>query len=100
MKRILTLVLAIAMILSLSACGNKEKAEKYCSSCGEGITKEAIYCEHCGVKVGNTKTESKIESLVSLLEGGDESTIIEHEEGERSGYVYSDEQVYIDISGD
>ena len=78
----------------------KRKQKKYCSNCGEGITKEAIFCEHCGVEVGSEKTESAIESLVSLLEGGDESTIIEHEAGKRSGYVFTDEQVYIDISGD
>lgn len=47
------------MVISLCACGNNEKAEKYCSSCGEGITKDAAFCEHCGAAVNNEKVESE-----------------------------------------
>ena len=42
---------------------------------------------------------SQIDYLTSLLENGNESEIIEKAARERLGYVYSDEQVYIDISG-
>ena len=59
MKRILSLVLSIIMMFSLCACGNNEKAEKYCSSCGEGISKDVAFCEHCGAAVNNEKTESE-----------------------------------------
>lgn len=58
MKRILSLVLSIIMLLSLCACGNNDKTEKYCSSCGEGISKEVVFCEHCGAAVNNEKNES------------------------------------------
>ena len=40
MRRILAVILAVVMVLSLAACGQKEKAEKYCSSCGEGVSKD------------------------------------------------------------
>ena len=59
MKKIIALILAVAMVFSLCACGNKEKAEKYCSSCGGGISKDVAFCEHCGAAVGDTKTESE-----------------------------------------
>lgn len=58
MKRILSLVLSIIMLLSLCACGNNEKAEKYCSSCGEGVSKDSAFCEHCGAIIDNAKNEN------------------------------------------
>lgn len=42
---------------------------------------------------------SQIDYLTSLLEGGNDNEIIEKAARERLGYVYADEQVYIDISG-
>ncbi len=44
--------------------------------------------------------ESEIEELKKLLDDGSESQIIEKAARERLGYVYSDEQVFLDISGD
>ncbi len=44
-------------------------------------------------------TELKIEELQNLLENGEESDFIERVARERLGYVYSDEEVYTDISG-
>lgn len=59
MKKFLAIVLSIIMVFSLCACGNNEKAEKYCSSCGEGISKDTAFCEHCGPTVNNEKAESE-----------------------------------------
>ncbi len=42
---------------------------------------------------------SQIEYLTDLLESGNENEIIEKAARERLGYVYADEQVFIDISG-
>ncbi len=42
---------------------------------------------------------SEIVRLTELLESGNESKIIEKAARERLGYVYADEQVYVDISG-
>lgn len=56
MKRLLAIALSIIMVLSLAACGDEEKAEKYCSNCGGGILKSAAYCEHCGAEVGTTQS--------------------------------------------
>lgn len=43
--------------------------------------------------------QSEIEELKKLLDDGSESQIIEKAARERLGYVYSDEQVFLDISG-
>lgn len=51
MKKFLAITLSIIMLFSLVACGNDEKAEKYCSSCGEQISKDATFCENCGAKL-------------------------------------------------
>ncbi len=41
----------------------------------------------------------RIEELRELLEGGSHKDIIEKAARERLGFVYSDEEIYIDISG-
>lgn len=55
-------------------------------------------------ELGALKTDAKerelrISELSRLLENGDETEIIEKAARERLGYVYADEQVYVDISG-
>ncbi len=42
---------------------------------------------------------AQVEELKALLEDGSQSAIIEKAARERLGYVYSDEEIYIDISG-
>lgn len=51
MKKILAVVLIIVMCFSLCACGGKKKAEKFCSDCGEAISKKVAFCEHCGAAI-------------------------------------------------
>lgn len=41
----------------------------------------------------------EVSELERLLEGGTESQLIERAARERLGYVYPDEQVYVDLSG-
>ena len=43
--------------------------------------------------------QNDIEELRAMLEEGSESKIIEKAARERLGYIYPDEQVFIDISG-
>ncbi len=43
--------------------------------------------------------EFKVEELKTLLSEGSKSQITEKAARERLGYVYSDEEIYIDISG-
>ena len=43
--------------------------------------------------------QTEIEELEKLLEDGSHSELIERAARERLGYVYSDEQIFIDISG-
>lgn len=43
--------------------------------------------------------QNDIEALRAMLEDGSEAKIIEKAARERLGYVYPDEQVFIDISG-
>ena len=59
MKRILAIVLAIVMVLSLAACGKDKKAEIHCSSCGEAIKKDVAFCSNCGAEVNISKNESE-----------------------------------------
>ena len=48
MKKLLAIILSIIMVFSLCACGNKETGKINCSSCGESISKDVAFCEHCG----------------------------------------------------
>lgn len=52
-------------------------------------------------RLNQIKTEKtqKINELVGLLENGTESDFIEKAARERLGYVFSEEKVYIDLSG-
>lgn len=43
--------------------------------------------------------QTEIDELEKLLEDGSHSELIERAARERLGYVYSDEQIFIDISG-
>ena len=43
--------------------------------------------------------QNEIEELRAMLEDGSQSKIIEKAARERLGYIYPDEQVFIDISG-
>ena len=45
------------------------------------------------------ETEQKIEEYKILLDDGNEKEIIEKAARDRLGYVFADEQVYIDVSG-
>ena len=49
-------------------------------------------------KIKAEKT-AQIEYLSNLLESGNEKKIIEKAARERLGYVYADEQIFIDVSG-
>lgn len=47
----------------------------------------------------HSKQQLEIEELKTLLEDGSREEIIEQAARERLGFVYSDEEIYIDISG-
>lgn len=44
--------------------------------------------------------QAEIEELRTILEDGSQADLIEKAARERLGYVFADEEVYIDISGD
>ena len=52
-------------------------------------------------RLNNERAEKtqKVNELIALLENGTETDFIEKAARERLGYVYSDEKVYIDLSG-
>jgi hypothetical protein len=54
MKRFVALLMAVALLMTLTACGN-EKAEKYCWNCGEGISKDVSFCSNCGTEQGGSE---------------------------------------------
>lgn len=51
------------------------------------------------LKAEYTEEQNDIEELRAMLEDGSQSQIIEKAARERLGYIYPDEQVFIDISG-
>lgn len=51
------------------------------------------------LKAQKASEELKIEELRALLDSGSHEEIIEKAARERLGFVYSDEEIYIDISG-
>ena len=57
MKKFVSLLLAVSMMISLVACGN-QKADKYCTSCGSGMAKSDSFCPECGTAVGGAVTSS------------------------------------------
>lgn len=82
--RIAAVVTAVYMIVSLCTLWQNLVKEQNSLAELEKVKQEKI---------------SQIDYLTSLLESGNESEIIEKAARERLGYVYSDEQVFIDISG-
>lgn len=59
MKKSPFLFVFIIAIISLVACETETpKFEKYCWSCGGGITKQAVFCEHCGVSLKENSIET------------------------------------------
>ena len=51
--------MTIVLLVTLVACGNKtEPAEKYCWSCGKGITNEVAFCGYCGASVKNNQDDN------------------------------------------
>ncbi len=72
MKRISAFLLVILTVLSMASCG-KEKAEKYCYNCGEGILKKDSYCSACGTLVKNI---GEPETEVSTTETVTETTTV------------------------
>ncbi|MEE1006166.1 MAG: septum formation initiator family protein [Acutalibacteraceae bacterium] len=51
------------------------------------------------LKAEYAEEQNDIEELRAMLEDGSQSQIIEKAARERLGYIYPDEQVFIDISG-
>lgn len=82
--RVAAVALAVYMIVSLCTLWQNLVKEQNSLAELEKVKQEKI---------------SQIDYLTSLLESGNESEIIEKAARERLGYVYSDEQVFIDISG-
>lgn len=52
------------------------------------------------LKVQYATEQNEVEELRALLAAEDDTPLIEKAVRERLGYIYSDEQVFIDISGD
>ena len=58
MCRLFSITLALALCLSLVSCGT-QKADKYCTNCGNGMAQSDLFCAECGTEVnGSIKTSS------------------------------------------
>lgn len=78
-------IFAVAVYMIVTLCG----------LWGQLVSKQSEYNR---LKEQRDKINNDIQGMLTLLEG-DESAIIEKAARERLGYVYADEQVYIDNSG-
>jgi cell division protein FtsB len=58
-----------------------------------------LNAEHTELKRIKAAEEANIEELRTLLESGSKEQMIEKAARERLGYVYADEEIYVDISG-
>lgn len=58
-----------------------------------------LNAEHAELKRIKAAEETNIEELRTLLESGSKEQMIEKAARERLGYVYADEEIYVDISG-
>ena len=63
MKRFLTLILSIIIVLSLVACGNNKEKKETCLNCGETISANVAFCEYCGTAVSNDNNANEESSL-------------------------------------
>lgn len=82
--RVLVLCVSIYLVYSLSTLWN---------SLVDGRRKLEAY------EAEIAETSRKIDEYKELLRDGNEAKIIEKAARDRLGYVFSDEQVYIDVSG-
>lgn len=82
--RVAVLFVAVYMVVTLIAEGNKY-AELKAQENQLNQQKETLQLE--------------IQEIQTLLDSGSHKEIIEQAARDRLGYVYSDEEIYIDISG-
>ncbi|MBE6738945.1 MAG: hypothetical protein E7565_01350 [Ruminococcaceae bacterium] len=82
--RVLVLLVSVYLIYSLSSLW---------TDLAEGKKKLDDYNQQIA------ETDRKINEYKNLLKEGNEAKIIEKAARDRLGYVFADEQVYIDVSG-
>lgn len=82
--RILVLCVCVYMVVTL------------CSLWRDLIEKQSTLASY---EAQRAEKQVQINELMHLLDDGTEAQIIEKAARERLGYVYADEQVFIDISG-
>jgi len=82
--RVLVLGVSVYMITTLIGLWNE---------LGESRAQYGAYKDELKSK------EQQVQELKTLLEDGSQAQIIEKAARERLGYVYSDEEIYVDISG-
>ena len=60
----------------------------------------SVQKQYDAVAARRDELKLEVEQKANMLENGNDADFIEREARERLGYVYADEHVYIDISGD
>lgn len=55
---ILAITLATILAFFICACDNNQKADLFCSNCGNGISIDISFCDNCGNPTNATKIES------------------------------------------
>ena len=57
MKKVLSILMALCLVLTIASCGEKGKQ---CSNCGEDILKNAEFCHHCGASQDSSSSQITI----------------------------------------
>ena len=73
MKKLISLLLAVSMMISLVACGN-QKTGKYCTNCGNGMAASDAFCSECGTAVDGNVAPSSPEETTTSTTSTEETT--------------------------
>ena len=65
MKKIYQFIILLIVVFSLTACANGAN-DMHCFNCGKSVSKDALFCEYCGIKIDNTIETSSTTSEASM----------------------------------
>ena len=66
MKKIISILLLLAVAMSLVACNNQETTAILCEKCNVQISSDVNFCPSCGVAVGNVDNSGFDENVESV----------------------------------
>ena len=69
MKKLIGLLLVVTMLISITACGNKNKVtDNYCETCSGIISADATFCKDCNPSSSEETPNTNTSSTESMIE--------------------------------